>query len=245
LALADDIDALVRKLERRDTVSDEEKAALLNAAGVIETYPAGADLVREGDRPDRSMLVAQGFTTRYRLLADGTRQITAIHLPGDFVDLHSFLLKTMDHAVGALSPCRIVTFPHNNLKLITERYPHLTRMLWLMTLLDAAIHREWIVAMGRRSALEQMAHLLCEIFTRLNVVGLGDRDRELILPINQTELGDTLGLSTVHVNRTLQQLRGDNLISWQGQSVRILDWDRLVRVAQFDPAYLHLDAEPR
>jgi len=245
LAKAEDIAAFIRKLERRDAISAEEKAALLAAAGGVETFPAGSDLVREGDRPGRSMLVAQGFTTRYRLMGDGTRQITAIHLPGDFVDLHSFLLKTMDHAVGALSACRIVTFPHANLTLITERYPHLTRMLWLMTLLDSAIHREWIVAMGRRSALEQMAHLLCEIFTRLAIVGLGDRTRELILPINQTELGDTLGLSTVHVNRTLQQLRADKLISWTGQSVRILDWERLAEVAEFSDAYLHLDAEPR
>ena len=245
LAIADDIASFLRKLERRDVISAEERAALIEAAGGIETFPAGSDLVRQGDRPERSMLVAQGFTTRYRLLEDGTRQITAIHLPGDFVDLHSFLLKTMDHAVGALSPCRIVTFPHANLKRVTERHPHLTRMLWLMTLLDAAIHREWIVAMGRRSALEQMAHLLCEIFTRLSIVGLGNRDRELILPINQTELGDTLGLSTVHVNRTLQQLRAEQLITWQGQSVRVLDWDRLAGIAQFDDGYLHLEAEPR
>jgi len=245
LPKSEDIDAFIRRLERRDVVSDEEKTALLEAAGGVETFAAGADLVREGDRPDRSMLVSQGFTTRYRLLADGTRQITAIHVPGDFVDLHSFLLKTMDHSVGALSPCRVVTFPHANLRLITERFPHLARLLWLMTLLDGAIHREWIVAMGRRSALEQMAHLLCEIFTRLSVVGLGDRHRELILPINQTELGDALGLSTVHVNRTLQQLRADGLITWQGQAVRIHDWDRLAEIAGFDPAYLHLDAEPR
>ena len=245
MAVADEISAFIRKLERRDSISSEEKAALVAAAGSIEVFAAGADLVREGDRPVRSMLVAEGFTTRYRLMADGTRQITAIHLPGDFVDLHSFLLKTMDHAVGALSTCRIVTCPHANLKLITQRYPHLTRMLWLMTLLDAAIHREWIVAMGRRSSLEQLAHLPCEIFTRLSIVGLGDRNSELILPINQTQLGDTLGLSTVHVNRTLQQLRAEKLISWQGQTVRLLDWDRLARIAQFDAAYLHLDAEPR
>lgn len=245
MATAEDIAAFIAKLERRDMVSPAEKAALLAAAGPVETFAPGSDLVREGDRPDRSMLVAQGFTTRYRLLADGTRQITAIHVPGDFVDLHSFLLKTMDHSVGALSACRVVTFPHANLKTITERHPHLTRLLWLMTLLDSAIHREWIVAMGRRSALEQLAHLLCEIVTRLSVVGLGDSDRAVILPINQTELGDTLGLSTVHVNRTLQQLRAEQLITWQGQTVRILDWDRLARIAQFDPTYLHLDPEPR
>jgi CRP-like cAMP-binding protein len=245
VALEDDIAPFIRKLERRDVITHDERAALLGAAGQVEHFPAGSDLVTEGDRPTRSMLVAQGFTTRYRLLGDGTRQITAIHLPGDFVDLHSFLLKTMDHSVGALSACRVVTFPHVKLRAITERFPHLTRMLWLMTLLDSAIHREWIVAMGRRSALEQMAHLLCEIFTRLAVIGLGDRDGELTLPINQAELGDTLGLSTVHVNRTLQQLRAERLISWQGQAVRVLDWDRLARIAGFDATYLHLDVDPR
>lgn len=242
---ADDIAAFIKKLERRDAVSAEEKAALLAAAGSIETYAAGSDIVREGDRPDRSTLVASGFSIRYRLVGNGERQITAIHLPGDFVDLHSFLLKTMDHSVGALSACRVVTFPHANLRTITERFPHLTRMLWLTTLLDSAIQREWIVAMGRRSALEQMAHLLCELFTRLDIVGLGAPSKELILPMNQSGLGDALGLSTVHVNRTLQQLRGAHLISWQGQAVRILDWDRLAELAEFDPAYLHLEREPR
>jgi len=242
---ASDLDSLIRKLERRDVLSAAEREALISAAGSRESYPAGADLVREGDRTDRSILVTHGFTTRYRVLADGQRQITAIHLPGDFVDLHSFLLRKMDHSVGALSNVRVVTFPHANLRLITERHPHLTRMLWLTTLLDGAIHREWIVAMGRRSALEQMAHLICELFTRLNLVGLAEFDREVNLPITQTELGDTLGLSAVHVNRTLQQLRAEQLIVWQGQSVRVLDWGRLTSVAKFDPTYLHLEREPR
>jgi CRP-like cAMP-binding protein len=151
----------------------------------------------------------------------------------------------MDHSVGALSNVRVVTFPHANLRRITERHPHLTRMLWLMTLLDSAIHREWIVAMGRRSAMQQLAHLICEIFARLNLVGLAEFDREVMWPITQTELGDTLGLSAVHVNRTLQQLRAEQLIVWQGQSVRVLDWSRLKAVAEFDPTYLHLEREPR
>jgi CRP-like cAMP-binding protein len=245
MSMAPDLDAFFRKLERRDALSAEERDALIAATGSRESYAAGSDLVREGDRPERSILVTQGFTTRYRVLADGQRQITAIHLPGDFVDLHSFLLHKMDHAVGALSTVRVVTFPHANLKRITEQFPHLTRLLWLTTLLDSAIHREWIVAMGRRSAQQQMAHLICELFTRLQLVGLAEFDQEVVLPITQTELGDTLGLSSVHVNRTLQQLRAEQLIVWQGQSVRVLDWARLRRVAEFDPAYLHLEREPR
>lgn len=242
---AADLETFIRRLEQRDAVSAEEREVLIAAAGSRESYEAGSDLVREGDHTDRSTLVTHGLTSRYRVLSDGQRQITAIHVPGDFVDLHSFLLKTMDHSVGALSDVRVVTFPHANLKLITERYPHLTRLLWLMTLLDSAIHREWIVAMGRRSAMEQMAHLICELFTRLNVVGLAEFDRNVNLPLTQSELGDTLGLSAVHVNRTLQQLRAEQLIVWQGQSVRVLDWHRLKNIAQFDPAYLHLEQEPR
>lgn len=245
MGVAEDIAPFIRKLERRDVLSDDERQALLDAAGATETFAAGTDMVREGDRPGRSILIASGFSIRYRVLGEGQRQITAVHLAGDFVDLHSFLLKEMDHAVGALSHCRVVTFPHANLKLITERYPHLTRLLWLMTLLDSAIHREWLVAMGRRSAIEQMAHLVCEIFTRLQVINLAELNEETVLPINQSELGDMLGLSTVHVNRTLQQLRASGLISWQGQSVRILNWQRLAEIAEFDTAYLHLGQEPR
>jgi CRP-like cAMP-binding protein len=238
------LDIFFRKLERRDTLSPQEQSALIEAAGDDRVYPAGSDIVREGERPENSTLVIEGFSTRYRLLSDGQRQITAIHIPGDFVDLHSFILKEMDHSVGALTRCRIITFPHERLLRITEQYPHLTRVLWLMTLLDSAIHREWLVAMGRRSASEQMAHLICELYVRLGIIAQTNGD-SFQLPITQTELGDTLGLSAVHVNRVLQELRSENLFTWQGQTVRILDWPRLQQRAEFDPRYLHLTTERR
>ena len=238
------LDAFFRKLERRDIVSPDERQALIDAAGPLLEVRAGADLVREGERPDRSQLVISGFTTRYRVLSDGQRQITAIHVPGDFVDLHSFVLKEMDHSVGALSDCRIISFPHQGLATITERFPHLTRLLWLMTLLDSAIHREWIVAMGRRSAAGQMAHLVCELYVRLGVVGLVTND-SFTLPLTQMELADALGISAVHVNRVLQELRGENLLTWQNQVIHVLDWPRLQERAEFDPRYLHLNSEPR
>lgn len=238
------LDRFFRKLALRDVISAAERDALSAAAGGEAEIPAGADLVREGDRPDRSTLVVSGFTTRYRVLSDGQRQITAIHVPGDFVDLHSFVLKEMDHSVGALSACRIVTFPHRGLTEITERFPHLTRVLWLMTLLDSAIHREWIVAMGRRSASAQLAHLVCELYVRLGVVDLVDGD-SFVLPITQIELGDALGISAVHVNRVLQELRSENLLTWHNHKIHILDWPRLQRRAEFDPRYLHLQQEPR
>jgi len=238
------LDAFFRKLERRDVVSADERQALIDAAGPVLEVRAGADVVREGERPERSQLVISGFTTRYRVLSDGQRQITAIHVPGDFVDLHSFVLKEMDHSVGALSDCRIITFPHPALTAITERFPHLTRLLWLMTLLDSAIHREWIVAMGRRSAPGQLAHLVCELYVRLGVVGLVEND-SFKLPLTQMELADALGISAVHVNRVLQELRGESLLTWQNQVIRILDWPRLQERAEFDPRYLHLQSEPR
>jgi CRP-like cAMP-binding protein len=233
----------LRKLELRDTLSEQEKRALLACAADEVEFASGADLVREGDRPQVSMLVLDGFTTRYHDSPDGTRQITAIHIPGDFVDLHSFLLKEMDHSVGALSHCRVLRFPHARLIELTEKYPHLTRLLWLLTLIDSSIHREWLVA-ASRTAPEQVAHLVCELFVRLTVTDLL-KDHKFALPVTQMELGEALGLSAVHVNRTLQQLRSEGLFIWQNQEIQILDWEALKRRGSFDPRYLHLVKEPR
>jgi CRP-like cAMP-binding protein len=237
------IETFLRKLELRDSLTEAERAALNACIDGEMEFPAGADLVREGQRPLHSMLVRQGFTTRYRDNADGTRQIGAIHVPGDFVDLHSLLLKEMDHSVGALSDCHVVKFSHAKLTALTREHPHLARLLWLMTLIDSAMHREWLFAAGR-AAPEQLSHLICELYTRLAVTDLIVDDR-FTLPITQAELGEALGLSAVHVNRTLQQLRTESLFTWQGQEIHILDWEALKRRAHFDPRYLHLVREPR
>lgn len=235
--------SFLRKLEIRDTISAAEADVLAACAGDVVEFPSGADLVREGERPTSSLLVVDGYTTRYRDSPDGTRQIMAIHVPGDFVDLHSLLIKEMDHSVGALSPCRVVRFPHERLTRLTQAHPHLTRMLWLMTLIDSSIHREWLVA-ASRPAPEQIAHLVCELYTRLNATGVVV-DQTFSLPLTQAELGETLGLSAVHINRSLQQLRSEGLFTWQNQTIEILDWPALQRRAQFDPRYLHLVKEPR
>jgi CRP-like cAMP-binding protein len=237
------LEPFLRKIQLRDSITDEEKRALIACAGDEADFTPGDDLVREGERPGHSLLVLDGFTTRYRDSPDGTRQIVAIHVPGDFVDLHSLLIKEMDHSVGALSRARVIRFPHARLQALTETHPHLTRMLWLMTLIDSSIHREWLVA-ASRTAPEQLAHLICELFTRLTVTDLV-RDDRFTLPITQMELGEALGLSAVHVNRTLQQLRAEGLFTWQNQEVRILDWAGLRERASFDPRYLHLRKEPR
>jgi CRP-like cAMP-binding protein len=235
---------LLRKLELRDQLSADERQALVACASELVDFPAGSDLVREGDRPTTSMLVIDGWTSRYRDSPDGGRQITALHVPGDFVDLHSLLIKEMDHSVGALSDCRILRFPHARLVALTRTHPHLTRLLWLMTLIDSSIHREWLVA-ASKPAPEQIAHLICELYVRLGITGLIASDNSFQLPLTQMELGEALGLSAVHVNRSLQQLRSEELFSWHNQSVRILDWDGLKQRALFDDRYLHLVREAR
>jgi CRP-like cAMP-binding protein len=236
---------LIRKLERSDVLSDEEKDVLEKSFTRIREFRADEDIVREGDRPTESCVILEGFAARYKVLPSGRRQISAIHISGDFVDLHSFLLKTMDHGVMTLAPTRCAFVPHTNLKKITEEYPHLTRMLWLSTLIDSAIHRSWLTAMGRTSATAQMAHLICELHVRLGAVGQTN-GTSFHMPVTQEELGDALGLSTVHVNRVLTELRNGGIVQWQGGgAVTILDWDRLSEIAEFTPTYLSLQNEPR
>lgn len=233
---------LIRKLLQREQLSEAECKVLLSAASPVREVAADQDIVREGDRPTESTLMIDGFCGRYSTFPDGRRQFTALHIAGDFVDLHSFLLKPMDHGVVALSPCRVVTVPHAALREITEQFPHLTRMLWFSTLLDAAIHRAWLVSMGRRSARSHMAHLLCELLLRLQVVGLAE-ERSFNFPLTQQEMADILGLSMVHVNRVIQELRAKALVTWRGGRVSITDWEGLVALAEFDPTYLHLETQ--
>jgi CRP-like cAMP-binding protein len=235
---------LIRKLEHFDRLSDEERQLLEGAIVRPRVVNKGQDIVREGDRPTESILLLEGFAARYNLLRKGKRQITALHIPGDFVDLHSFLVKKMDHAVLALTPCSVAGVPHETLRDISENHPHLTRLLGVNLAVDAAIHRQWIVALGRRSALEHTAHLFCEMFVRLRAVGLTESD-SFKLPLTQAELGDSLGLSTVHVNRVVQELRARGLITWKGETLVIDDWERLQELAEFDPTFLSLESEPR
>jgi CRP-like cAMP-binding protein len=234
----------VRKLEVRDALSSDERDVIERMFTEVSLVKAGEDIVRDGERPGRSTLVVSGVAARYKVLKEGERQITALHLGGDFVDLHSFLLKQMDHGVTAISQCRVATVPHETLTRLSVSHPHLTRLFWLLTLLDGAMHREWLVAMGRRTALGRLAHLLCELKVRLNV-SEGRTDNDFVMPVTQVDLSDILGLSSVHVNRVLQELRGDNLIAWKGVNVSILDWDGLRELAEFDDRYLHLVREPR
>jgi CRP-like cAMP-binding protein len=238
------LETLFLHLERHDVVSNYEKSLLSSAMVQTRHISTGQDLVTSGTRPPHSVLLVDGFAARYKLLVDGSRQISALHVTGDFVDLHVFLLRTIDHGVMAMSPCQVAYAGHDDLKRITEEAPHLTRLLWLSTIVDGAIHREWLVAMGRRSKKSQLAHLICELFVRLRAVQRVD-GWSFRLPLSQTSIADVLGLSVVHVNRVIQGLRREGLITWVNQIITILDWDRLVEVAEFDPTYLSLRNEPR
>lgn len=238
------IDYLIRKIEIRDRLSDEEKRVLVNAIGQPRDVGPNQDIIHEGDLPTESTLVLEGFTLRQQVLTVGTRQITAIHVPGDFVDLHSFLIKKMDHSVTTLTACKIAGVPHAKLREITELYPHLARLLWLLTLVDAAIHRRWLTAMGRQSALSHIAHMLCEMYVRQTEI-LPGTGAEFRMPLSQAKLADALGLSVVHTNRIIKELREGDFVDWVGDRVTIKDWEGLTQLAEFDPTYLSLQNEPR
>ncbi len=232
----------IRKLERRDDLSEVEREALLGLSGRLRDIPAGQSIIGLAARVQVSSLLISGLCGRYSALVSGARQFTEIGVPGDFIDLHGFVMKRLDHGVHAFSDCRVLDVPHEQLKRLTERHPHLTRLLWLETVVDAAIHRQWLLALGRQNAPARLARLICELYVRLEAVDLA-RDRQMDLPLTQQELGEALGFSVVHANRTLQALRRRDLIVWRDQHVEILDWERLAQLAEFDPDYLRLHKE--
>jgi CRP-like cAMP-binding protein len=234
--------SLVRKLEQLTSLSEPEKRALQTAPTRARDATCRSDIVAEGDCPSDVSLLSEGFACRYKLLGDGRRQIMAFLIPGDICDLRAFLLGRMDHGVAALSQCRISHISHQNLFEIIEKYPRVGFGLWRDTMLDGAIYRQWLTNVGRRSAYQRIAHLLCELWWRLQALGR-TRGDTYELPVTQTDIGDAMGLSVVHVNRTLQQLRADGLISLRSNVVVVLNWRQLQEAGEFDPAYLQLQPE--
>ena len=235
---------LITGLERRDKLSDVEKATIEAFPYRVQSFQGGQELVAEGSRPSESCLVLTGFTARDQFLSDGARQIAAVHVPGDFVDLHCFLLRQMDHSVVAIRQCTAAFIPHSSILQATTALPHLGRMFWLSTLIDAAIQRAWITSLGRRTPAQHIAHLLCELHERLNPLGLV-KEGSFEFPPTQTDISDMAGLSLVHVNRTIQELRSKSLVAWSNQVVTIPDLGRLKAFSDFDPIYLNLVREPR
>jgi CRP-like cAMP-binding protein len=238
------IEAHLKKLRARDSISAEEERAVRNLVAQEIEVQQDRTLVRHGEELSQSMLLLSGWLARAKDLPSGQRQIAELHVAGDFADLHGFTLKRLDHDVIAITRCRIALVPHERLKELTERFPHVARVFWTMTNIDAAIQREWTLSLGRRTAIQRMAHLLCELNERLGIVGLSD-ENSFEFPLTQVEFGECLGLTSVHVNRTLQELRRRRLIELQSRRVTIFDLEALKAVAEFDPAYLYLDKRRR
>ena len=222
-------------------LSDREREALEAAVSGRRLMPARAALIERGEPLQQSTMLVEGFMIRYIDDLEGRRQVVAFHVPGDFVDLHGFPLRILDHSIATLTPAQIATVPHNALLRLTEADAELARKLWGATLLDAAMHREWLFRLGRLDAVGRVAHFLAETNARLQAIGLSDGGA-YHLPINQTDLSEITGLTSIHVNRVLRSLREDRVCVFRSSRVEILDRHRLEQLAQFDPAYLYLTA---
>jgi CRP-like cAMP-binding protein len=229
---------LILRLSQFQPLSPEETHALELAAGPVRLHRAHENLVREGESAGHIGLLLTGFAYAFRVLPDGRRQIVSYLIPGDLCDPRLLLLPTAPHTVSTLTAANVVHFAREALLALFERYPHLGRAVCWLALQEEMISREWLVNIGQRTAVERLAHLLSEVFTRMQSVGLTDRNR-CELPLTQVELADTLALSTVHVNRTLQELRRQGLVSLSSGILEIHDFDALQSVAMFSADYLH------
>jgi CRP-like cAMP-binding protein len=238
------IEKLLLKLRARNQLSLPEERALRSVINDVVEVPAKQTIARRGERVDRATLLIEGMMCRFKDLRSGQRQITALHVPGDFLDLHAFTLKRLDHDIMSLTPAVIAYAQHDKLNAIVAEFPSLAWLLWLTTNLDAAMHREWALSLGQRTGAARAAHLFCELYARLEAVGLAD-GFEFDLPINQTELGECLGLTVVHTNRVLRELRQQGLARFSRGRVSIDDMEGLTTTAEFDQLYLYLGNEHR
>lgn len=230
---------LIRKLESVTRLSDKERRAIEALPVRVRTLSARQDIVRDGDLATQCCLVLEGWACRYKFLSEGRRQIFSFHIAGDIPDLQSLHIPLMDHNFGTLTPAIVALIPHESMHALTARYPTIAAALWRDTLIDAAIFREWLLAMGRRPAFEHLAHLFCELYLKQAAVGLAG-DHRCPLPITQTDLADATGMTSVHINRVLKEMRGRGLITLHRHTLVVKAWDELIRVCEFDATYLHL-----
>jgi CRP-like cAMP-binding protein len=229
---------LTRKLQCFVHLSDSDRMWLSKVLGSGRQIAARTDIVHEGDDPRGANVILDGWACRYKQFADGRRQIISLLLPGDLCDPHAFLLDKTDHAICALTPVTLAQIPGSTLQELTTRSPALDLAFHREALATAAIQREWTVSLGSRTGIERLAHLFCELHARLAAIGLADGNT-CPMPITQNDLADALGQTSVHINRTLQELRGMGLITLRSRRLTIHDPDGLARLARFDPTYLH------
>ena len=239
------LEPFLARLSKRSLLTREEQGAVLDLPCHAVQMRANVDFVRKDERVDHACLVVAGFVGRFGQDRDGKRQITMMHIPGDMADLHSVALPLATSALQALSTTTILRIPHGAIRAVAARYPALAEAFWRDCIVDAAILAQWVVNVGRRDAKERIAHLLCEIGVRTAGARAGGREIIFDFPVTQTQLADATGLTSVHVNRTLQTLRADGLIQSCARSViRVPDWDALATAGEFDPDYLSADVGP-
>jgi CRP-like cAMP-binding protein len=230
--------ALINKLSGHAPLSAEDTKLLEAACGKPQRVPARHDLIREGDKPGPIIVMLEGWACRYKMLPEGSRQITAFLMPGDCFDMHASVLEQMEHTIATLTPARVAMIPRTRMEELILTRPALTRAFWWAQLVDEDTLRAWIVSMGRRNSLQRVAHLMCELYVRAHSIGL-TADNRFQLPLTQVVLGDALGLTAVHINRVLRKLRVSGVMELTAGSLIIADISRLARVAGFDDNYLH------
>jgi CRP-like cAMP-binding protein len=235
----DGMHILLRKLTALHDISAEEQQAVISALGPPRTILRNSNIVPDQSIPQHTTVMLSGTACRYKLLPNGRRHILAFQYPGDMTDLYSYVLEKMDHAVGALSDCTIAQIPHDKITALRVQYPNLQYTFWRDTMIDASITNMWGIGASRET-LSQVAHMLCEIFTRLEIVGLAKLGEPLPYLLTQKDLADALGLSLVHTNKRLAILKKKQLIRYSAAKMEILDWQGLADIANFDPVYLHL-----
>ncbi|MGI3899057.1 MAG: Crp/Fnr family transcriptional regulator [Janthinobacterium lividum] len=226
------------------TLTDEEAVSVAQACGSALSFAAGTDIAPQGDRPSGFHIIVEGWAARYKVLPNGRRQFPGLFLPGDICDLDGLLLQRVHSGVSALTGCKVVVLPHGRIRALMDNSSAIRDAFWWFQSVENAIATEWTVGLGRRSAEEKVAHLLCELLIRLRTAGLSVADG-YAFPLTQSEIGDALGLSTVHVNRTMTDLRGQGLIEIRSRWLRIFDVEALMKTGCFDPDYLHLEGVKR
>lgn len=236
------IETHLARIRARHVLSEAEEGAIRSIVPAPCKVYRHSVIVQEGERLEASTLLLDGILCRYKDLPEGKRQITQLHVAGDFADLHGFTLKRLEHNIMALTDCMIARVSHEQIRQLIEERPRIGRLYWFSTNLDAAINREWELSLGQRSALARVAAFFCELRLRLRSVGI---DSPVFnLGMNQAELADCLGMTPVHINRTLRQLRERKLAAYRRGEVEILDFEGLKAAGDFDPNYLYLNADP-
>ena len=228
----------IEKLNGFAPLQRAEIAALAAATSVPKPYAAKHDLIREGDRPGPVFVMLEGWACRYKILPNGSRQILAYLMPGDSCDLHIGLLAEMDHSIQTLTPALVATIERGEMDDLMERHRGIAKAMYVGQLIDEGTMRAWITSMGRRASIERVAHLMCELYLRARNIGL-TLEPKLALPLSQMMLADSLGMTPVHLNRVMKELRASGAMTLTRGSLVIEDPDRLIRIAGFDENYLH------